>query len=44
MSRDRNINTNSAYAELEYRNFTVHKTKETEVYRENGVDKYYNQL
>jgi hypothetical protein len=27
----------SAYAELEYRNFTVHgKTKETEVYRENG--------
>jgi fructose/tagatose bisphosphate aldolase len=30
----------SAYAELEYRNFTVHgKTKETEVYRENGVDK-----
>lgn len=30
----------SAYAELEYRNFTVHgKTKETEVYTENGVDK-----
>jgi hypothetical protein len=27
----------SAYAELEYRNFTVHgKTKETEVYREMG--------
>jgi hypothetical protein len=35
----------SAYAELEYRNFTVHgKTKETEVYRENGVDKYYKQF
>ncbi|WP_438861677.1 outer membrane beta-barrel protein [Flavobacterium maritimum] len=30
----------SAYAELEYRNFTVHgKSKETEVYTENGVDK-----
>ncbi|PBI89046.1 hypothetical protein BSF41_24150 [Flavobacterium sp. ACN2] len=30
----------SAFAELEYRNFTVHgKTKETEVYTENGVDK-----
>jgi hypothetical protein len=30
----------SAYAELEYRNFTVHgKTKETEVYTENDVDK-----
>jgi hypothetical protein len=30
----------SAYAELEYRNFTVHgKTKETEVYTENGVNK-----
>ena len=30
----------SAYAELEYRNFTVHgKTKETEIYTENGVDK-----
>jgi hypothetical protein len=30
----------SAYAELEYRNFTVHgKTKETKVYKENGVDK-----
>jgi hypothetical protein len=29
----------SAYAELEYRNFTVHgKTKETEIYTENGVD------
>jgi opacity protein-like surface antigen len=28
------------FAELEYRNFTVHgKTKETEVYTENGVDK-----
>jgi hypothetical protein len=24
---------------LEYRNFTLEKTKETEVYRENGVDK-----
>ncbi|WP_119789012.1 outer membrane beta-barrel protein [Flavobacterium anhuiense] len=30
----------SIFAELEYRNFTVHgKTKETEVYTENGVDK-----
>ncbi|OXA77989.1 Outer membrane protein beta-barrel domain-containing protein [Flavobacterium aquidurense] len=30
----------SAFAEIEYRNFTVHgKTKETEVYTENGVDK-----
>jgi opacity protein-like surface antigen len=30
----------SAFAELEYRNFTVHgKTKETEIYTENGVDK-----
>jgi opacity protein-like surface antigen len=30
----------SLFAELEYRNFTVHgKTKETEVYTENGVDK-----
>jgi hypothetical protein len=30
----------SAFAELEYRNFTVHgKTKETEVYTENGVDR-----
>jgi hypothetical protein len=30
----------SAFAELEYRNFTVHgKSKETEVYTENGVDK-----
>lgn len=30
----------SAFAELEYRNFTVHgKTKETKVYTENGVDK-----
>jgi hypothetical protein len=30
----------SAFAELEYRNFTVHgKTKETETYTENGVDK-----
>jgi hypothetical protein len=27
------------YGELEYRNFTVHgKSKETEVYTENGVD------
>lgn len=32
----------SLFAELEYRNFTVHgKTKETEVYTENGVDKLY---
>lgn len=30
----------SLYAEVEYRNFTVHgKSKETEVYTENGVDK-----
>ncbi|MCL6461895.1 MAG: outer membrane beta-barrel protein [Flavobacterium micromati] len=30
----------SVYGELEYRNFTVHgKSKETEVYNENGVDK-----
>ncbi|WP_316635107.1 outer membrane beta-barrel protein [uncultured Flavobacterium sp.] len=30
----------SAFAELEYRNFTVHgKTKETTIYTENGVDK-----
>ena len=30
----------SAFAELEYRNFTVHgKTKETEIYTENGVDR-----
>ncbi|MDR7208386.1 outer membrane beta-barrel protein [Flavobacterium piscis] len=30
----------SVYAELEYRNFTVHgKSKETEVYTENGEDK-----
>jgi opacity protein-like surface antigen len=30
----------SAFAEIEYRNFTVHgDTKETEVYTENGVDK-----
>ena len=30
----------AAFAELEYRNFTVHgKSKETEVYTENGVDK-----
>lgn len=30
----------SLFAELEYRNFTVHgKSKETEVYTENGVDK-----
>jgi hypothetical protein len=30
----------SAFAELEYRNFTVHgKSKETEIYTENGVDK-----
>lgn len=30
----------SAFAELEYRNFTVHgKTKETTAYTENGVDK-----
>lgn len=30
----------AVFAELEYRNFTVHgKTKETEVYTENGVDK-----
>lgn len=30
----------SVFAEIEYRNFTVHgKTKETEVYTENGVDK-----
>ncbi|MCD9573657.1 outer membrane beta-barrel protein [Flavobacterium soyae] len=30
----------SLFAELEYRNFTVHgKTKETEIYTENGVDK-----
>ena len=30
----------SAFAEVEYRNFTVHgKTKETTVYKENGVDK-----
>jgi opacity protein-like surface antigen len=30
----------SVFAELEYRNFTVHgKTKETKVYTENGVDK-----
>jgi opacity protein-like surface antigen len=30
----------SAFAEVEYRNFTVHgKTKETEIYTENGVDK-----
>jgi opacity protein-like surface antigen len=30
----------SAFAELEYRNFTVHgKTKETKTYTENGVDK-----
>ncbi|UQD55822.1 outer membrane beta-barrel protein [Flavobacterium sp. K5-23] len=30
----------SAFAELEYRNFTVHgKSKETEVYTENGVDR-----
>lgn len=30
----------SAFAELEYRNFTVHgKTKETEIYTENGVNK-----
>ncbi|MEN2398175.1 outer membrane beta-barrel protein [Flavobacterium sp. MC2016-06] len=30
----------SAFAEIEYRNFTVHgKTKETEIYTENGVDK-----
>jgi opacity protein-like surface antigen len=30
----------SLFAELEYRNFTVHgKTKETKVYTENGVDK-----
>ena len=30
----------SAFAELEYRNFTVHgKSKETTVYTENGVDK-----
>jgi opacity protein-like surface antigen len=30
----------SAFAELEYRNFTVHgKTKETKEYTENGVDK-----
>lgn len=30
----------SVFAELEYRNFTVHgKSKETEVYTENGVDK-----
>ena len=30
----------SAFAEIEYRNFTVHgKTKETTVYTENGVDK-----
>lgn len=32
----------SAFAELEYRNFTVHgKTKETTVYTENGVDKLH---
>ncbi len=32
----------SAFAELEYRNFTVHgKSKETEVYEEEGVDKLY---
>ncbi|WP_426486679.1 outer membrane beta-barrel protein [Flavobacterium sp. 2] len=30
----------SLFAEVEYRNFTVHgKTKETEIYTENGVDK-----
>lgn len=30
----------AAFAEVEYRNFTVHgKTKETEVYKENGVNK-----
>ncbi|MNX65730.1 hypothetical protein D3C86_967990 [compost metagenome] len=30
----------AVFGELEYRNFTVHgKTKETEVYTENGVDK-----
>ncbi|WP_269234376.1 outer membrane beta-barrel protein [Flavobacterium flavigenum] len=30
----------SVFGEIEYRNFTVHgKTKETEVYTENGVDK-----
>lgn len=30
----------SAFAEIEYRNFTVHgKTKETTIYTENGVDK-----
>ena len=30
----------SIFAELEYRNFTVHgKSKETEIYTENGVDK-----
>jgi len=32
----------AVFAELEYRNFTVHgKTKETEIYTENGVDKLY---
>lgn len=32
----------SLFAEVEYRNFTVHgKTKETEEYTENGVDKLY---
>lgn len=32
----------SAFAEIEYRNFTVHgKSKETEIYTENGVDKLY---
>lgn len=32
----------SVFAEVEYRNFTVHgDTKETEVYTENGVDKLY---
>jgi len=32
----------SLFGEVEYRNFTVHgKTKETETYTENGVDKLY---